>query len=89
MPELLDTADNFLLLTTSAGIALIVLGIGWLIVCSVMAPKGRHTLTPHRGWEGREDELVRFTAAFLIAKHATHTEPRWPSVDVDAFGGAA
>jgi len=31
----------------------------WFVLrCTVLAPAtGRHSLTPHRGWEGRTDEL--------------------------------
>lgn len=78
-----DMADNFLLLTTSAGIALILLGVGWLAVASWLTPDGRHAVSRqarHAGWEGREDELHRFTVAYLLARHDT---PRWPVVDMD------
>lgn len=76
-----DMANNFLWLVTAAGIALVLLLVGYLAVATVTAPKGRHALAGqprHRGWEGREDELKQITAAHLIAKHST---PRWPVRD--------
>lgn len=79
----MNMAHHFLLLATSSGIALIVLGVGWLVVASLLEPAGRHAVsrqTRHQGWEGREDELHTFTVAFLLARNAS---PRWPVVDVD------
>lgn len=78
-----DMANNFLTLTVAAGIALIVLGVGWLIVVSATQPKGRHALESrpmHRGWEGREEELTQFRVSVLVAKHDV---PRWPTRDMD------
>lgn len=46
---------------------------------------GRHRVArvqKHRGWEGREDELSTFTAAFLIAREQQQG-PVWPLSDVD------
>lgn len=66
-----------------AGLLLILAGQGWLWVIREFATPGRHALSrlvAHKGWEGREDELSRFTAAFLIEKNSA---PRWPSVDLD------
>jgi hypothetical protein len=66
-----------------AGLLLILLGQVWLWVAREYSKPGRHALSRlhrHDGWEGREDELRRFTAAFLIEKHAT---PRWPLSDPD------
>ena len=75
-------AENFPLLTASAGIALMLLGVGYLAVASWLTPAGRHAMSRqprHAGWEGREDELHRFTVAYLVERNT----PRWPVVDMD------
>lgn len=66
-----------------AVLALVVIAQAWLWMVREFSAPGKHALrgmVAHPGWEGREEELAAFTAAFLIEKH---TQPRWPSVDQD------
>lgn len=65
------------------GAILIALGLCYLGLSRAFGYQGQHRLsdTPrHRGYEGREGELHRFTAAYLIERHSS---PRWPTFDQD------
>ena len=78
-------ADIVIAQLVIAGLLLVILGQGWLWVVRERSTPGKHALARlqrHRGWEGREDELHRFTAAFLIEKHSS---PRWPTFDQDTI----
>lgn len=66
-----------------AGLVLVLVAQGWLWMVREFSAPGKHAVRrfqQHEGWEGREDELRMFTAAFLIEKHAS---PRWPVSDQD------
>lgn len=74
---------------------------GTVLTLSLLHGGGRHVpgyVPRHRGWEGREKELKRFKAAFLVAKRASlhlpsvdeHAESAladvWPERDTDRVG---